>query len=44
MLVFAYGVGRVSGEWRGVDSTTVGWMNTAVMLNVISLFVIAYSR
>jgi len=44
MLVFAYGVGRVSGEWRGVDVTTVRWMNTAVMLNVISLFVIGYSR
>ncbi len=44
MLVCAYGVGRISGEWRGVDRTTVRWMNTAVMLNVISVFVIGYSR
>ena len=44
MLVCAYGVGRISGEWRGVERTTVRWMNTAVMLNAISVFVIGYSR
>ncbi len=44
MLVCAYGVGRISGEWRGVDRTTLRWMNAAVMLNVISVFVIGYSR
>jgi L-rhamnose-H+ transport protein len=44
MLVCAYGAGRLSGEWRGVDRTTVRWMNTAVMLNVISVFVIGYGR
>jgi len=44
MLVCAYGVGRISGEWRGVDRTTIRWMNSAVILNVISVFVIGYSR
>lgn len=44
MLVCAYGAGRLLGEWRGVDLTTVRWMNAAVMLNVISVFVIGYSR
>jgi len=44
MLACAYGVGRISGEWRGVDRATVRWMNTAVMLNVISVFVIGYGR
>ncbi len=44
MLVCAYGVGRISGEWRGVDRATVGWMNAAVILNVISVFVIGYAR
>ena len=44
MLVCAYGVGRISGEWRGVDRPTVRWMNTAVLLNVISVFVIGYGR
>ena len=44
MLVCAFGVGRISGEWRGADRSTVRWMNTAVMLNVISVFVIGYGR
>ena len=44
MLVCAYGVGRISGEWRGVGRLTVRWMNAAVMLNAISVFVIGYSR
>ena len=44
MLVCAYGVGRFAGEWRGVSSVTVNWMNTAVALNVVSLFLIGYSR
>jgi len=44
MLVCAYAVGLISGEWRGVDRPTLRWMNAAVMLNVISVFVIGYSR
>jgi len=44
MLVCAYAVGRISGEWRGVDRATVGWMNAAVMLNAVSVFVIGYAR
>ena len=44
MLVCAYAVGRISGEWRGVDRATVGWMNAAVIVNVISVFVIGYAR
>lgn len=44
MIVVAYGVGRVSGEWRDADLTTLRSMNVAVLLTVASLFAIGYSR
>ena len=44
MLICAYGVGRLAGEWRGVAAGTVRWMSIAVALNVVSLFLIGYSR
>jgi len=44
MLACAYIAGRLSGEWQGVDRRTLRWMNAAVALNVISVFVIGYGR
>jgi len=44
MLVCAYGAGRLTGEWGGVRPATLRWMNAAVALSVVSLFLIGYSR
>ncbi len=44
MLVSAYVMGRFAGEWRGVTPVATRSMNTAVALNVISLFLIGLSR
>jgi L-rhamnose-H+ transport protein len=44
MLVCAYLLGRLTGEWREAGTSVVRWMNTGVLLSVVSLFLIAYSK
>lgn len=44
MLVCAYGAGSLTGEWRGVRAPTRRWMNVAVALSVLSLFLLGFSR
>ena len=44
MVVCAYGAGRLTGEWRGVLPATQRWMNVAIGLSVLSLFLLGYSK
>jgi L-rhamnose-H+ transport protein len=44
MLVCAYLLGRLAGEWRDAAPDIVRSMNIGVFLSVASLFLIAYSR
>jgi L-rhamnose-H+ transport protein len=44
MVLCAYAAGRVAGEWRGVLPGTQRWMNAAIALSVLSLFLLGYSK
>jgi L-rhamnose-H+ transport protein len=44
MLVCAYLVGRLTNEWSGVDGAVIRRMNAGIVITVVSLFLIGYSR
>jgi L-rhamnose-H+ transport protein len=44
IIVCAYFLGRLTGEWSGAGRLTVRWMNTGIGVIVLSLFLIGFSR
>jgi L-rhamnose-H+ transport protein len=44
IIVCAYFLGRLTGEWRAAQPQAVRWMNAGIGLIVVSLFAIGYSR
>lgn len=44
IIISAYLLGQLTGEWRGVRKSAVRWMNTGIAVIVVSLFLIAASK
>jgi len=44
IIISAYLLGRLAGEWRGVRKPVLRWMNGGIALIVVSLFLIATSK